>query len=1463
MSARARVNLRLLLVSGVLLALVGAGMYALHRYRKQRGLEEALVAGRAAAQREAWGDAARYFARYLGARPEDPTVLREFATARLNTQPLGVECYQDAIDALRRLLRVNTGDAELFATLANLYRSTGNAAELVYIAERWREAAPDDVRAAASHAIGTAWLGKPAEAYEALQAEVRRIEALGKRGLDRLASLVLLAELAAVRERTPPDATIEWLSRAVREYPDSSAGYVRRAAALRLRAGVLDAVDAAGTRAAIREDLERAERCAFRPPDDGLLLAEEWLAYGEPARALAIWEAADAAPPTERPRIYVDPLDWEVTKLVVLGRIALRSGQFDNAVIRAEALLPRLTFARQRVTLIPAVAPLFIAAGKLEPARGLLAEYEQAMQRASAGWTPDDEFLFLQALLAYAEARPYRVIELLERSATAGAASPAAVRLYGEALQFTGQHARAAALYGAAPLDQAEDATAARQRVRARLRSGAWPLALEEATQLEQRFPNDFELKLLRIHAAAATAAEGEAEAASAALVALEAELEAMSADAAHGVDAAVLRAELAAYRGDADAAAAVLRAAIERHPDAATAAQRLARLHVQQGRMDEAIRTAQETAQRLPGDAANWSLLADMLARQGKSAEAIAALDSGIQALADPAAQRSLAVQQGVIELTGGARGRGLERLRRLAAEHPDDAEIRTVLLRVPEIAAAEAQARPLIADLKRIEGERGLLWRYFDADLRLRTPDWRTQRKEIEQLLAHCIGEDPSWSAPVLRLADLYEQLGAFDEAERLCRTALGSLADLAVLDRLLQVLERQGRFDDARAILTESSRRFDVDTLAVRRGLIDAAARDTDALLRAAEARLSAPDRSPDDALTLARLTFAASRDAERTLALLAQAESMQADPLRVAALRVSVLQAARRTEEIPPLLEQLVTTLPESLDARALQAAFFRDSGDVERAERLLAELPARFAGRGHAIYGEFLARQGRLDEAISIWNDGLKAQPAETRLERGVIKALLTRRAASDLDLAASMLAALQARMPPDVDLLWMAAALAEARGGGPATLDELLWSAVDARPSGEASHRGLIETAIRGRRFAAARALAIGAARLFPRSAAILLLRARIEASLGEPVLAASLARAAILASPANTDAYDALLALSAERKDAAALEWAERVARSIAARSPSEPSLTRVWIDLLAAIGRVEEAREIGGRFVASAADARGVGVLLALCRLESAQGLHDAADSWLRQAESLGAADLSVVEARLTWLAASGQFDALKSRGEALAADPASAPAALLTVADRLATAASASYAGDALRFYRAALERGAGDIGAWMGLADATYRSGDPAGAIGLYRQILEKSADLPEALNNLAFVLSEQQGASEEAYALARRATQADSGVADYWDTLGAICLGLPARQEEALRHFRSALSLTPDNSPQQARALLHLGRAQATLRDVGARQTLLRAREMDAALKCFDDAARAEIARLLDSGVAPQ
>lgn len=1462
MSARARVNLRLLLVSGVLLALVGAGMYALHRYRKQRGLEEALAAGRAAVQREAWGDAARYFARYLGARPEDPTVLREFATARLNMQPLGVECYQDAIDALRRLLRLNPRDVDLYASLANLYRSTGNAAELVYIAERWREAAPDDLRAAVSHAVGTAWLGKPAEAYQALQTEVRRVEALGKRGPDRLASLLLLAELAAVRERTPPDATIEWLSRAVREYPDSSAGYVRRAAALRQRAGSRDAIDAAGARAMIREDLERAERCAFRPPDDGLLLAEEWLAQGEPVRAQAMWETADAVPSAERPQIYVDPLDWEVTKLVVLSRIALRSRQLDNAVARAEALLPRLTFARQRVTLIPAVAPLLIAAGKVDQARGLLSEYEQAMQRASSAWTPDDEFLFLQALLAYAEARPYRVIEILERSAAAGAASPAAMRLYGEALEITGQHARAAALFGAAPLERTDDAAAARQRVRARLRGGAWALALEEATQLEQRFPDDYELKLLRIHAAAATAAETQPEAATA-LQALEAELEALSADATHGADAAVLRAELAAYRGDADAAAAVLREAIQRHPNAATPAQQLARLHAQQGRWDEAIGTAQETARRLPGDAANWLLLADLFARHGKTAEAITSLDSGIQALADPAAQRSLAVQQGVIELTSGARSRGIERLRRLAAEHPDDAEIRTVLLRVPEIAASDEQARPLISDLKRIEGERGLLWRYFDADLRLRTPDWRSQRKEIEQLLAHCISEDPSWSAPVLRLADLYEQSGAFDEAEQLCRTALGSLADLTVLDRLLQVLERQGRFDEARAILAELSRRFDFDTLAVRRGLIDAAARDTDALLRAAEARLSSPDRSPDDALTLARLTFAAGRDAERALALLAQAESMQADPLRVAALRVSVLQAARRTEEIPPLLERLVASLPDSLDAHTLQAAFFRDSGDIQRAEQLFADLPARFPGRGHAVYGEFLARRGRLDEAIAVWQDGLKAQPTETRLERGVIKALLTRRAASDLDLAGKLLAALQARMPPDVDMLWMAAALAQARGGGPAALDELLWSAVDARPSSEASHRGLIETAIRGRRFAAARALAINAARLFPRSAAILLLRARIEASLGEMVLAASLVRAAILASPANIAAYDALLALSAERKDTAALEWAERVVRSIAARDAGDPEFTRVWIDLLAATGRADEAREIGERFVASNAGARAVGVLLALYRLESALGRHDAADAWLKQAESLGVTDASVVQARLTWLAASGQIDVLKARGDALAADSGSTSAALLTVADLLASLAAPSHAREALRFYRAALERDPDDIGAWMGLADATYRSGDAAGAIGLYRQILEKSTDLPEALNNLAFVLNEQQGASEEAYALARRATQADSGVADYWDTLGVICLGLPARQEEALRHFRFALSLTPDNSPQQARALLHLGRAQAMLRDVGARQSLLRARELDTALKCFDEAARAEISRLLDSGDAPQ
>lgn len=73
----------------------------------------------------------------------------------------------------------------------------------------------------------------------------------------------------------------------------------------------------------------------------------------------------------------------------------------------------------------------------------------------------------------------------------------------------------------------------------------------------------------------------------------------------------------------------------------------------------------------------------------------------------------------------------------------------------------------------------------------------------------------------------------------------------------------------------------------------------------------------------------------------------------------------------------------------------------------------------------------------------------------------------------------------------------------------------------------------------------------------------------------------------------------------------------------------------------------------------------------------------------------------------------------------------------------------------------------------------LATAYHQAKDHENAQAAYRRILQKNADDPSTLNNLAYLLSEDLGKPAEALPLARRAVQLVPGNAQFLDTLGRV------------------------------------------------------------------------------------
>lgn len=122
-----------------------------------------------------------------------------------------------------------------------------------------------------------------------------------------------------------------------------------------------------------------------------------------------------------------------------------------------------------------------------------------------------------------------------------------------------------------------------------------------------------------------------------------------------------------------------------------------------------------------------------------------------------------------------------------------------------------------------------------------------------------------------------------------------------------------------------------------------------------------------------------------------------------------------------------------------------------------------------------------------------------------------------------------------------------------------------------------------------------------------------------------------------------------------------------------------------------------------------------------------------------------------------------------------------------------------------------YREILARDPRSLLAWTNLGNAEMRLGRPVAAEEAFRKALEIQPDAADTLNNLAWLLYEQNRA-DEAEPLARRAvaTKAPDG----WTRLDTLARILAARGlcDEAKETFRKAIAEVPENRRTQIEAV---------------------------------------------------
>ena len=283
-------------------------------------------------------------------------------------------------------------------------------------------------------------------------------------------------------------------------------------------------------------------------------------------------------------------------------------------------------------------------------------------------------------------------------------------------------------------------------------------------------------------------------------------------------VSLALVEADMALLRDKVDQALAILAAASKLHPDqpafylamAEIAARERdpAKVEAALGRGDKALKDRMDWL---------WLRIDRLTARRDEGAYSeLARLVSRVETLSSRKREQ---LERHLVEVHMQMGNHGdVERLcTQLLIYHGNDAQVRLWLIESLLAQNDLGEAKRHLADLRKLEGEKGLGWRCATAELLLYQsgPGEKARLDEARGLVAFALEARPNWSQPIFLRARLDDKEGKTDSALAGYRRLLelGDYRPLA-LNRVLEILDGKKQWADA----------FAVCELAMQQGALD---------------------------------------------------------------------------------------------------------------------------------------------------------------------------------------------------------------------------------------------------------------------------------------------------------------------------------------------------------------------------------------------------------------------------------------------------------------------------------------------------------------------------------------------------------------------------------------------------------------------------------------------------------------
>ncbi len=1356
-------NWKLAIVLVIGLAVLATTAVVLRRWQRSHRAELGLEAGNKAYNEQRWEEAVRNLGRYLTVDQEDVPTLLKYADAQLKIRPAKPSNIQQAINTYRNVLRIDKSNSEAAKKLTEIYLVLGMPGEAELIARKQLEG---DSAVQKEEQIGVQADKNPELCILlalALTEQRKFSEAAAelKTTLQQHPDQILVYEaLGQLTERRPEifqEPAEHWFNLAIQNNPSSALAYTCRAGFYIRNNDKTKALS----------DLEQAEKLDLSNADVHLRLAQEFINTNILDKAEEHLTTAHKITPAEQKL-------WQIW-----ARLAIKSQSKEKMAHVAETGLKELSY--QRWDFIPQACELFIRADKLDRAAECISEMQQKEMLPGI-------VAFFGGLVADKKGQCFEALKCWRRSIELGNKSPQVRLMLASTLSVLGDSQSALRQLRTLVIEMPNFLEGRLALIRLLEKTGNWAEVVEHSATAMQLSPENLEAALAHLQARIQLlTVQAHPEQENVQIWRdIEQQLTALEKASEGALEVKLLQFQIMMKQNDLAKAETIITNLKKTHSSQVRLSIAEADLLIAQKKENEVILVLNKTIEEFPEAIEPVIYLAMLYSKQGAHKEAESTIKNALERIKQPTLQRDLGLQLANLYEQWGQGDNAYQFLNEFLQKFPSDILIKRRFLACERVSKNSQQAQQLINSIKSLEGENGWQWRYEQARAWFIGDNFKKYYPQIVSLLHENVLENPDDQTSRMLFAAAYERNGELKLAistyqEALTRspddvrviiptiTALYKAKEYAQVDEILnRVQSRELRHPQLQTLQLQSY---------LRHGQLSSASEILQDIIT-----YDPNNEAARFSLALVNMQLNKFTEAEK---LLSEIKAQEPDSLSITYAQVQLNIRQGKSEEALRLCDDMVNNLNNAY-AYILRARTHVTLEQIDKAAKDL-EQSTIIEPNNVDVWvarSEFYRTIGQSDLALADIQQALSLEPNNLNIQKRTISLFLASNNSEKIQQGTTILENALKSNPDDIQLRLFKARSLLTEGTAVAIRDaqQILERITEDRPETADAWALLGEIALAQKQHAKAIDAALRGLVYSPNNKILFSLKARAEAATS-PALAIATLRVLYDVNPNDVD---------------------------------TNLQLANTYI----AAGRAENAVKLLEEQLTLSQDTdeqRRLSMALAIAQYRSgnkiqAQKVFDA----LFQSEPN---DPNPLIAQVQLLSDDKLWDQLKQMVTQWCQNHPEDINTSVIVANTLAGINDSDAQHIAEDLLRLVLEEAPRNLPAMSTLAMLLQITKRFEEAAGLYQEILELQPDNVIVMNNLAWIMCEEQGKYKEALQIARRGLQIAPNYIDLIDTRGVIYHRL-GEFDKAIESYNESITLYPKENPSIVASHFHLGRSLA-------------------------------------------